>query len=243
MSAKTARAVAFAMVCATPFVLSLAPVAAQAQTSTPYQPSGVLSLNAQASAEVPQDVVDITMFYEQEANDPSALTGTLNERADEALQRAKGVSGVTARTGTFSISPSTDRDGRISAWRGRTEVVLESHDFAAATKLAGQMASIMQVGNVEFSLSPQAQRAAEQKLTGEAIASFRQQATATAEALGYSSYSIREVSVGHNGVGPRPVMMMSARPMGADAKAAAPLPLEAGTSTVTVTVAGSVQMK
>jgi len=150
---------------------------------------------------------------------------------------------VTARTGSFSIYPTTDRDGRISAWRGRTEIVLESHDFAAASKLAGQMASIMQVGNVQFSLSPEAQRAAEQKLTGEAIKSFREQAASSAQAFGYSGYSIREVNVGHNGVMPRPVMMMSARAMGADAKASAPVPIEGGTSTVTVNVSGSVQMK
>ena len=117
---------------------------------------------------------------------------------------------------------------------------LESHDFAAASKLAGQLSSVMQVGNVSFSLSREAQRAAEQKLTGEAIASFRQQATSAAEAFGYSGYTIREVNVGHNGVMPRPMMMMSAR---ADAKAAAPVPLEGGTSTVTVNVSGSVQMK
>ena len=241
MTQKTARAIAFAMALATP--LALASAAAHAQGVTQAEPSGVLSLNAQASAEVPQDVVDITLFYEQEASDPSALTSTLNQRADAALRQAKGVGGVTARTGSFSIYPSTDRDGRISAWRGRTEVVLESHDFAAASKLAGQMASNMQVGNVQFSLSPEAQRAAEQKLTSEAIASFRQQASAGAQAFGYSGYSIREVNVGHNGVMPRPMMMMSARAMGADAKAAAPLPLEGGTSTVTVNVSGSVQMK
>jgi predicted secreted protein len=241
MTQKTARAIALAMALATP--LAFASAAARAQSVTQAEPSGVLSLNAQASAEVPQDVVDITLFYEQEASDPSALTSTLNQRADAALRQAKGVSGVTARTGSFSIYPSTDRDGRISAWRGRTEVVLESHDFAAASKLAGQMASNMQVGNVQFSLSPEAQRAAEQKLTGEAIASFRQQASAGAQAFGYSGYSIREVNIGHNGVMPRPMMMMSARAMGADSKAAAPLPLEAGTSTVTVTVNGSVQMK
>ena len=243
MTKNTARALALALVCAAPAALALTPAMARAQGVTQYQPAGVLSLNAQASAEVPQDVVDITLFYEQEASDPSVLTSTLNQRADAALQKAKGVNGVTARTGSFSIYPSTDRDGRISAWRGRTEVVLESHDFAAASKLAGQMASIMQVGNVQFSLSPEAQRAAEQKLTGEAIKSFREQAASAAQAFGYSSYSIREVNVGHNGVMPRPMMMMSARAMGADAKASAPVPIEGGTSTVTVNVSGSVQMK
>ncbi|TAL97663.1 MAG: DUF541 domain-containing protein [Paraburkholderia sp.] len=240
MTRKTALAVAFALASATPLALALAPATALAQTIVQNPPSGVLSLSAQASADVPQDVVNITLFYEQEAADPGSLTSTLNQRADSALQKSKGVAGVTARTGSFSIYPSTDRDGRISAWRGRTEVQLESHDFAAASKLAGQLSSVMQVGNVSFSLSPEAQRAAEQKLTGQAIASFRQQAKSSAEAFGYSGYTIREVNVGRTGVMPRPMMMMSAR---ADAKAAAPMPLEGGTSTVTVNVSGSVQMK
>lgn len=243
MTKNTARALALALVCVAPAALALTPAMARAQGVTQYQPAGVLSLNAQASADVPQDVVDITLFYEQQASDPSALTSTLNQHADSALQKAKGVNGVTARTGSFSIYPSTDRDGRISAWRGRTEVVLKSHDFAAASKLAGEMASIMQVGNVQFSLSPETQRAAEQKLTGEAIKSFREQASSSAQAFGYSGYSIREVNVGHNGVMPRPMMMMSARAMSADANASAPVPIEGGTSTVTVNVSGSVQMK
>jgi predicted secreted protein len=186
MMQKNARAYAVALAVAAPLALTLAPRAAHAQTFVQSQPSGVLSLNAQASAQVPQDVVDITLFYEQEATDPSALTATLNQRADAALREARGTSDVSARTGAFSIYPTNDRDGHLTGWRGRTEVVLESHDFAAASKLAGQMSSVMQVGSVQFSLSPQAQRAAEQKLTSEAIASFRQQAGAAAEAFGYS---------------------------------------------------------
>jgi len=213
-----------------------------AQNVIQAQPSGVLSLAAQASADVPQDVVDITLFYEQEAQDPASLTSVLNQRADAALRQAKGVDNVTAHSGSFTVYPSTDRDGRISAWRGRTEVVLESKDFAAASKLAGKMSDSMQVGSVTFSLSPEAQRAAEQKLSTQAIASFKQQAQSSAQAFGYSGYAIREVNIGHNGSSPRPVMMMAARNMSADAKMSAPMALEGGTSTVTVNVSGSVQM-
>ena len=213
-----------------------------AQSVVQAQPSGVLSLAAQASADVPQDVVDITLFYEQEAQDPASLTSVLNQRADAALRQAKGVDNVTAHSGSFTVYPSTDRDGRISAWRGRTEVVLESKDFAAASKLAGKMSDSMQVGSVTFSLSPEAQRAAEQKLSTQAIASFKQQAQCSAQAFGYSGYAIREVNIGHNGSSPRPVMMMAARNMSADAKMSAPMALEGGTSTVTVNVSGSVQM-
>ena len=65
---------------------------------TQAQPSGVLSLAAQASEDVPQDVVDITLFYEQEAKDPASLTTVLNQRAEAALRQAKGVENVTLPT-------------------------------------------------------------------------------------------------------------------------------------------------
>jgi len=208
------------------------------------EPAGVLSLSSQASADVPQDIIHITLFYEQQAKDPGSLTSALNQRADAALAQAKGVSGVSAHTGAFSVYPSTDRDGKISAWRGRTEVVLESRDFAAASKLAGQLSNLMQVANVEFSLSPEAQRAAEQKLTTEAIKSFRARADEAAKAFGYSSYTIRDVNVGSGrNVQPYPRMMaMAAAPMDS-AKMSAPIAVEGGKATVSVTVNGSVQMK
>src|SRR5690242_17820794 len=57
MTKKSALAWALAAACAAPLALAFAPAAANAQTVVQqYQPAGVLSLNAQASAEVPQDV-------------------------------------------------------------------------------------------------------------------------------------------------------------------------------------------
>ncbi|WP_342612881.1 SIMPL domain-containing protein [Burkholderia ambifaria] len=245
MTKKTALALSLALAAAVPVALTLASPAAHAQAANPHfpEPAGVLSLSSQASADVPQDIIHITLFYEQQAKDPGSLTSALNQRADAALAQAKGVSGVTAHTGAFSVYPSTDRDGKISAWRGRTEVVLESRDFAAASKLAGQLSNQMQIANVEFSLSPEAQRAVEQKLTTEAIKSFRARADEAAKAFGYGSYSIRDVNVGGGrNVQPYPRMMaMAAAPM--DAKMSAPIAVEGGKATVSVTVNGSVQMK
>ncbi|AYY59693.1 hypothetical protein UA18_01268 [Burkholderia multivorans] len=246
MTKKSAVALSLALAAAVPVALTLASPTAHAQAVNPHfpEPAGVLSLSSQASADVPQDIIHITLFYEQQAKDPGSLTSALNQRADAALAQAKGVSGVSAHTGAFSVYPSTDRDGKISAWRGRTEVVLESRDFAAASKLAGQLSNLMQVANVEFSLSPEAQRAAEQKLTTEAIKSFRARADEAAKAFGYSSYTIRDVNVGSGrNVQPYPRMMaMAAAPMDS-AKMSAPIAVEGGKATVSVTVNGSVQMK
>ncbi|KVW36262.1 SIMPL domain-containing protein [Burkholderia ubonensis] len=246
MTKKSALALSLVLAAAVPVALTLTSPAAHAQAVNPHfpEPSGVLSLSSQASAEVPQDIIHITLFYEQQAKDPGSLTSALNQRADAALAQAKAVSGVTAHTGAFSVYPSTDRDGRISAWRGRTEVVLESRDFAAASKLAGQLSNLMQVANVEFSLSPEAQRAAEQKLTTEAIKSFRVRADEAAKAFGYNNYSIRDVNVGSGrNVQPYPRMMAMAAPAMDSAKMSAPIAVEGGKATVSVTVNGSVQMK
>jgi predicted secreted protein len=240
---KRTTVLAFAVVVASawPFAFALAPSTAQANPlSGEDAQSGVLFLSALSSTEVPQDVIDITLFYEQEAQDPASLTDALNQRTATALRQAQGSPGVSAHTGTFSVYPATDHDGRISAWRGRTEVVLESRDFAAASKLAGKMNATMQVGNVAFSLSPEARRSATSKLTGDGIAAFREQAEEAARAFGYTGYTIKQVSVGKEGPS-RPVMA-AMNAMGANSGGSMPLPVAGGTSLVTVSVSGSVQM-
>ncbi|CAB3776306.1 SIMPL domain-containing protein [Pararobbsia alpina] len=212
---------------------------ASAQTVPP--PAGVLNLDASASLDVPQDVVHVTLSYEQQADDPATLAGALNERTEKVLLAAKRQSGVTAQTGALSVYPSTDRDGHISGWRGRSEVRLDSHDFAAVSKLAGSLSSQMQISNVTFSLSPESRDAAQKKLSGEAIAEFRQKAADASAAFGFGGFTIREVSVSAGESSP-PRPMMMARMSAQGAPKMADVPLEAGDSTVTVHVNGSVQM-
>ncbi len=233
------------LLCLPAFVPSLAHAqTAPAAPTTAKAPESLLSLDAQASAEVPQDVIHITLFYEQQGDDPAQLSDTLNQRTAQALRTADaaGHDGVTIRTGILSVSPSTDRDGKISGWRGRSELVLESHDFAAAARLAGRLGDAMQIGGVVFSLSPEAERAAQAKLSLAAIANFRQQAQAAAQAFGYGSYEVRNVQLNRSNASyPRP-MMMAARAMAAN-DAGSSIPVEAGDQTVTVSVSGSVSLQ
>ena len=119
---------------------------------------------------------------------------------------------------------------------------ITSKDFAAASKLAGQLANQMQVQNVNFTLSREARTAAEAKLIDQAVNAFRDKALATTKLFGYTSYTIRDVHVseGSNNPGPRPMMArMAAAPASFDS---APVPIEGGKAQVTVTVSGAVQM-
>jgi predicted secreted protein len=219
-------------------LLSTTAAIASAQTVAP--PSGVLSLSAQAATEVPTDVVHLTLAAEQEGPEPTAISNALSARTQAVLAQAKRTSGVEAQSGGFTIHPNTDRNGRISTWRGRSEVILKSKDFAAVSKLAGDLANQMQVQNIAFSLSREARQAAEQKLADQAVAAFRDKAQATTKLFGYSGYTIREVSLNESGgVMPMP-RMYAAKAMSSDA--GAPIPVEGGKSQVTVSVNGSVQM-
>ncbi|WER45260.1 SIMPL domain-containing protein [Cupriavidus sp. WKF15] len=220
-------------------LLGTSALVASAQTLP--APAGVLSLSAQAVTEVPTDVVHLTLAAEQEGAEPGAISSQLSTRTQAVINQAKRTPGVQAESGGFTIRPSTDRNGRISTWRGRSEVILQSRDFAAVSKLAGELANQMQVQGIAFSLSREARQAAEGKLTEQAVSAFREKAQSASKLFGYSSYTIREVNVNESGmVPPMPRMYGAAKAMMSDS--AAPVPVEGGKTQVTVSVNGSVQM-
>lgn len=202
-------------------------------------PTGVLTLDAQASLDLPHDTVHLTLATEQEGNDPASISTALSKRVQQALTQAKAVAGINAQSGGFTIYPSNDGKGRIAAWRGRVELLIESQNFGAASQLAGQLASTMQLANVSFSLSREARDKVETQLAEQAIQAFRSKAQTAARAFGYGDYSIREVSINQQSGGmPFPRVYLAKAAMAE----AAPVPLEGGKANVTVTVSGAVQM-
>jgi len=98
-----------------------------------------LSLQAQAASEVQQDTVTITLAAEVEGQDQADVARRLTEQLNRTLEAARGEKGVEARNGAYRLWPNTDRDGKITAWRGRAEVLLESKDLPAAAALASRL--------------------------------------------------------------------------------------------------------
>ncbi|QBC30947.1 SIMPL domain-containing protein [Pandoraea sp. XY-2] len=216
---------------------------AQSGDDANRQLSGVLGLEAHATKEVEQDTVHITMSAQEQGADAATVSRNLTQKANSAMSVAKGQNAVQVQTGSVSLYPTTNRDGKITAWRGRTELQMTSKDFGAASRLASQISNQMQMDGVSFSLSREAQEKTQAELTNQAIQAFRDQAQNNTKAFGYSSYSIRQVQVGANApMMPRPYAM-KAMAMSAGADAAPPMQLEGGKTQVTVTVSGTVQMK
>ena len=207
-------------------------------------PHNLVSLQAQGSLEVQQDMLTISMNTTRDGADAATVQTQLKTALDSALAEAKKVAQpgqLDVRTGSFQLYPRYGRDGKINGWQGSTELVLEGKDVARISMLAGKI-STLTLGQVSFGLSREARARVEAEVTAQAIERFKAKAQDVSKGFGFTGFTIREVSVNANDQGnaPRPRMMaMEAKMSSADAA----VPVEAGRSTVVVTVSGSVQMK
>lgn len=197
------------------------------------------TLQAEASAVVSQDTVRITLASELTGASQTAVAQDLSKLLDGVMADAKKSAKVKASSGNYRVWPVSGKDGKISTWHGRGEIFLESTDFAAASKLAGQLSGRMPVANLDFSVSRALRDKEEKALLQDAVHAFRERSQALATALGYEGYRIREVHLGGGGGGYRPAPRMMA--MAAAPKA--DVPLEAGSETITVSVQGSIFLR
>lgn len=210
--------------------------------STPMQ--NVAQLSASGTVEVQQDLLSISMNTTVSGADANAVQTQLKQALDTALTQAKqsALPGqMDVRTGNFSLYPRYAKEGKINGWQGTAELVLEGRDFPRITGAAGKIQTLT-MGNVSFALSREQRARVEAEAQSLAIAQFKAKASEVAKNFGFSSYTLREVSVNANDQGytPRPrVMAMQAKSDMAEAA----IPVEAGKSAVVVTVSGSVQMK
>lgn len=221
---------------------------AVAQTLAIAVPQNVVSLSAEASREVPQDLLSISLAVVREGTEAAAVQSQLRQALDSALAEARKAArpggAVDVHTGAFTLSPRyapkpTAGGNNISGWLGRAELVIEGSDIAAISQLAGRL-NMLTVSRVGFGLSREARAKAETEVAAQAIARFRERAEAYARHFGFGGYSLREVVVGSGDmVNPPPVLR--ARTMAAG-MAEESQPVEAGKATVSVTVSGSVQL-
>lgn len=234
------RATKIAAICS---ILAGTPVLFAQQMMQPA-PQNVVQLSASGSVDVQQDLLSISMSTTREGADAGLVQTQLKTALDTALTEAKKAAQpgqLDVRTGNFSLYPRYGRDGKITAWQGTTELVLEGRDFARISATAGKIQTLT-MGNVSFGLSREQRAKVEGEAQTQAIERFKAKATEIAKSFGFVGYTLREVAVNANDQGyvQRPRMMaMEAKASMADS----PIPVEAGKSTVLVTVSGSVQLQ
>ena len=222
------------LLCASP----LAAVGASA-AEPPTPRYNTVSLQAEAQREVPNDLLTATLHVE--VNDASAAgaADAVNRRLNDALSIAREHKVVRARSGNNQTFPVYTRGNQLQGWRGRGEIRLESRDFEAAAALIGKLQANMQLAGMQFAVSPEARRVAENELIAEAIAAFKARAEIVKAALGGRGYKLQQLAVSSGRNAPRP-LYATARTTAAQ-EVAAPQ-IEAGISTITVNANGSIEI-
>lgn len=216
---------------------------AQTPGLRPAEAFNQVGLAADASREVQNDLMTATLYAEANDPNPSTLASALNRTLNDALKTAQDVKAVKARSGGTQTYPLSDRNGRITGWRGRAEIRLESKDFREMGALVGKLQQSMQLGGIAFAVSPELRRQTENELITEAIGALRARADIVRQAVGGKSLKVRQMNVNTAaGGGPRPVIAMRSADVMSAQSAPAPQ-FEGGTSQVLVTVQGTVEIE
>jgi predicted secreted protein len=204
-----------------------------------------VSVRAEVNQEVQRDLMMVTLYSESQNTDPAKLAAEITENLNKALGKVRQVKEITVRQGNRNSYPIYDDKGqKITGWRERAELRLESADFAKLSKLTGELlGEDMKMGGMDFSISKPARKASEDTLLKDAVTAFKARAQLVTEALGGSTYKLVNLNLNTSGFpqpyARAPMMMMKA----ARSDAGAPTPeVEAGTAEVSVTADGVIEV-
>jgi predicted secreted protein len=222
------------------FALLLAPLGVQAQAPEPL--FNLVTFNAQAEREIPNDLLTAILAVESEGTDPAKLAEGTNRSMQAALGIARGYRSVQSRSGNYQTN-ARYVDQKVSGWRVRQELRLESADFAAVTELIGKLQSSLIVSSITLSVSADARRRTENALIAEAMAAFDERARIVRDAAKEKSFRVRNLQISSSApVYPQPFASAAPRPAAIASSAPAPA-IEAGTSRILITVSGTIQLQ
>jgi predicted secreted protein len=196
-------------------------------------------LQSEASEPVGNDTMNVTLFAAGEQRDPARLADQINADMAWALDLAKQQTGIEVSTGNYRTW-QVRHDNRMKGWQARQELVLESRDTAALSRLTGLLQEKLQVASMRFSVSAETRTAVENRLIEQALTAFRVRADVVGDKLEAGGYRIVELNIGTSAQQP-PVVYRS-RGLTAALESDAPVAAEGGESDIRVTVSGTIEL-
>lgn len=200
-----------------------------------------IHLSASAVAEVPNDVVEATLYYELEGSNQSSLADKVNQHISSAIKLVKKYPEVKIQTLGYNTQPIYKQQN-IVGWRVRQSFHLESENVATMSNLLGQLQSQISLQAIGNKVSTSTLDTAREKLTIDAIAEFKRKATIIASQFDRPGYRLVEIIVDAGSAPPR-TYRAAPGVMTMEARAVAPPSVEGGTQTITVTVSGSIELQ
>lgn len=195
-----------------------------------------IQFDANASQLVENDSMRASLFVEVEDSTPSAAAARVTQVTNDALRTLRRDGALRVRTGTYQTYP-TSEGGRITGWRARSELVIESEKIEQVSSAIASLSDTMQLSSVEFFPSVTLRDQVEMLLVDQAIKAFLEKARRIAKSFGAARFEVSKVEITSLGNGVPPMPMM--RTMSAESSGVAP-DFGAGTTRLSVSVAGTI---
>src|SRR5512139_2681217 len=160
------------------------------------KPKGTLiDLSVAAAKPALNDLGRATIYVEASGGNPAELAKRVNTAIAAALETAKTYDKVKTRSGNTHTYPNYSKEGRISGWRIRSELLLESRAMMDLSELLGKLQEGgLVIGQIVLLPAPETEKKAEDEATLEAIAAFEAKAKLIADAL-KKTYRIRQMNI------------------------------------------------
>ena len=198
------------------------------------------SLQAQAEAELANDLMVVQLAVEGENRDSTKLANMINSSMSWALQQMQTYPEVDANTSNYRTHPRYNK-GRIDGWHASQTLILESGNFEQVKQALSILQQKLQIKSMSFKAASESRQVLENNLIEKALAAFRERADIIRLAMQAQSYEIVEVSINTGSNIPRPVIQGRAMSMAAE-DVSAPA-IEAGMSTISVQAHGKIQLR
>ena len=170
------------------------PIASFAEEPVPNYPADV-TFTVEAEKDVELDLLQVSLFYQAEGNNLSALNKTMAEKMNKAIELAKAQSSVEITDNSRNTMVRYDNKGKQQGWIARAELTLESKDSQALSTLVNELDGILAIAQVNASVSREKLSSLENELTKEALAKLKDKALLIQESLQMKGYHTQSLDV------------------------------------------------
>ncbi len=200
-----------------------------------------VNFRVSATKEVDNDTLVVVMYHQRDGQHPTSMADDVNRTITWAVDLAKQTSGIKVQTLQYRQEP-VYRNQRISSWKVRQSIRLESSDVTTLSRLVGELQERLSVSSLRYTISPEVRLDVEDELIALALDRFGRRGKLIADELGRSDYRIVTMDVSTSGGAPAPVRMRAVSAMAEGSSVTAPT-LEPGVQSVTVQVSGTIELE
>lgn len=199
-----------------------------------------ISLDASASADVENDTMIASLYVQEEGSNATDLSNQVNRKINWALEKLKAHDGVKAETESYSTSPVYNKN-RITAWRVRQSIQLESKDMALMSEVIGELQTQLKLDGISFDVSRDNRERQIEALIDLALNAFSARAKQISNNLRHDRYEIVNIHVSTSSISPR--QKYRGAVMMAESSAMVAPDIASGERTLTVRVNGTIELR